>query len=195
MAWLDTIQQYLSTRLVTAALVGLAIFALYHVIIRSARALTEAGKLSNSFAVIRRLCRWLCVVIGTLLILQTFGWLEDAWTTVTAVFTLIAVGFVAVWSVLSHTLSSLILMIAGPFKVGDTIEFADDPDLRGEVVDFSLFFTVLRADNGDFVQVPNNIFFQKAIRRRPGDLDRSLDEQLDREATVERSIPEDDPVD
>jgi small-conductance mechanosensitive channel len=178
-----------------AGVVAIAIFAFYHLVIRAARALTKAGKLNNSFTVIRRLCRWFCVIVGTMLILQTLGWLQDAWTTITAVFTLVAVGFVAVWSVLSHILSSLILMIAGPFGVGDTIEFADDPDLRGEVVDFSLFFTMLQADNGDLVQVPNNIFFQKAIRRRPGDPARSLDEQLEREPRIQRRLDDEEPVD
>jgi small-conductance mechanosensitive channel len=90
--------------------------------------------------------------------LQSIGALHSVVTAVTGVFALVAIGFVAVWSVLSNTLCSLILMVVRPFRVGDTIGFPPD-DYRGKVVNFNMIFTTLETDDGLLLQVPNNTFF------------------------------------
>jgi len=46
-------------------------------------------------------------------------------------------------------------------------------------------FTILRADNGDMIQIPNNTFFQKSIRRTPGEKKIDLYEQLVKEDPTE----------
>lgn len=129
---------------------------------------------------IRRIARWVMLAAAVLLALQAFGVLQSAWAAITAVTAMVAIGFVAVWSVLSNTLCSLMLMIARPFDVGDTVEIAPEA-LRGRVVNFTLLFTTLRRDDGALVQVPNNLFFQKMIIRQPGAHTIGLDEQLSRD--------------
>ena len=74
-----------------------------------------------------------------------------------------------------------------PLNVGDHIEFLDTPNMQGEVVDFSLLFTVLRTESGDLIQIPNNQFFQRAVRRQKGDTEIALEEQINRE---KEHIPE-----
>ena len=98
-------------------------------------------------------------------------------TAVTGVFALVAIGFVAVWSVLSNTLCSLILMVIRPFRVGDTIGFPPD-DYRGKVVNFNMIFTTLETDDGMLLQVPNNTFFQRPIIRKKGSWHIGLQDQL-----------------
>src|SRR5690606_98417 len=118
-----------------ATLITIAIaIAVYQVVVRSLRLLSSRGQLSPAVAmVIAKLLRWVMVLIVLSLILQTFGLLENAWTTMTAVLGLVAIGFVAVWSVLSNTLCSLILLITRPFEIGDNIEIPAD-NIGGKVV-------------------------------------------------------------
>ena len=105
----------------------------------------------------------------------------------TAAFAIIGIGFVAVWSVLSNAFCSIVLMLSRPFNVGDWIEFPAD-NVRGKVVDFNLVFTTLRDDDGSFVQIPNNLFFQKVLRRHVGSETRTLDQQADRAQPLEMDL-------
>jgi small-conductance mechanosensitive channel len=101
------------------------------------------------------------------------------WASLTAVLALVAVGFVAVWSVLSNAFCSVMLMVSRPFNVGDTIEIPGE-GWGGKVIDFNLIFTTLRDEQGVMLQVPNNLFFQKPIRRVIGVNTIPLDQQADR---------------
>lgn len=90
---------------------------------------------------------------------------------------LIGVGFIAVWSVLSNALCSVILLIYQPFSVGNIVELTT-AEVSGKVVNFNMLFTTLRTDNGDLIEVPNNLFFQQPILRRLGTAETTLDKQL-----------------
>ena len=129
---------------------------------------------------LQRILRGLAVVLAILLILQQFGVLANAWTTISAVLAVIGVGFIAMWSVLSNSFCALILIIMRPFDVGDTIELTGD-NVSGKVINFNLLFTTLRDEDGSLVQIPNNLFFQKSFRRRIGESTIGLDEQMEKE--------------
>ena len=126
---------------------------------------------------LRRSTLWLILFASALMFLQSIGVLHSVVTAVTGVFALVAIGFVAVWSVLSNTLCSLILMVVRPFRVGDTIGFPPD-DFRGKVVNFNMIFTTLETDDGMLLQVPNNTFFQRPILRKKGTWHIGLQDQL-----------------
>lgn len=128
-------------------------------------------------ATFRRIAFWGILAATGLLLLQVLGILQSVITAVTGVFALLAIGFVAVWSVLSNTLCSLILMITRPYRVGDTLSFPPD-DLRGKVVNFNMIFTTLETDDGCLLQVPNNMFFQRPIVRKLGKWRIGLADQL-----------------
>jgi small-conductance mechanosensitive channel len=68
--------------------------------------------------------------------------------------------------------------------MGDRIEIPAD-ELKGRVIDLNLLFTTLREEDGSLLQVPNNFFFQKAIRRIPGKHKMELAEQLKRDVPAE----------
>ena len=121
---------------------------------------------------IRRFLRGVILVLALLVALQLIGVpMTTVWTAVSGLLALIAVGFIAVWSVLSNAMCSFLLMIFKPFRIGDMVEIIDSaagPNVGGRVTDVTLMFVVLREESGQgdggpasLIQVPNNVFFQK----------------------------------
>lgn len=124
----------------------------------------------------RNAVKWLLVVLVTIVTLQHFGVpVASVWATVSTVLIAVAVGFVAVWSVLSNLLCSVLIVLVEPFRIGDDIEIIEPvggTGLRGRVVEISLLYTTLAETTdeglaGPTIQVPNNTFFQKSLRKRP----------------------------
>jgi len=168
-----------------AAIIVALLFLAYWWLARTIGALERKGRLSKlTVALLRRIAFWTACLFGALLVLQQFGLLDNAWAALTAILAMVAIGFVAVWSVLSNSLCSVLLMITKPFNVGDEVELPAD-NLRGKVIDFNLIFTTLRDTDGSLVQVPNNTFLQKPIRCRTGGGTVTLDQQADRERPTE----------
>jgi small-conductance mechanosensitive channel len=137
--------------------------------------------------VLRLVLKWLLFVFGLLLALQQTGVsLNNVWTTISAVLTLVAVGFVAVWSILSNFLCTVILLIFQPFRIGDEIEVIDPSltsGINGKVVNINMMFTLIRETDETgretgVIQIPNNQFFQKFIRRKAGRNSVNLNEQI-----------------
>ena len=170
---------------VGSLLMVVLVYMLYHVAQRGLGILQQRGRLTPALAFpLRRTLGWAAVVVAVLLVLQQWGILADAWTMLTALLAMIAIGFVAVWSILSNTFCALVLMIARPFEIGDTIELVPDA-LRGKVIDFNMLFTTLRSEEGELIQIPNNMFFQRSIRRRTGTATSHLDQQLQKPQPTE----------
>lgn len=166
---------------ITAAVVLLAAFVVYQIASRGLSLMTRRSALSPPIALLlRRTLRWGIAFAAGFLVLQSIGVLNNAWATVTAVLGLVAIGFVAVWSVLSNILCALVLLLARAYRIGDHIEFPTD-GIDGVVVDFNVIFTVLKDSEGALIQIPNNLFLQKPIRRRPGAGGLELQDQLMRE--------------
>ena len=121
----------------------------------------------------RSALRWLVFLLALLFILQQYGVnMSAVFSALLAVGGLLAVGFIAVWSVLSNLLCALLLLVFRPFQVGDDIEIIEvlgGSGLRGRILKFNLMYTTI-AEKVDDQQVltnlPNNVFFQKAIRKR-----------------------------
>ena len=129
--------------------------------------LRDRSHMDNELAgILQRVLRWGVIILTLLAVCQVWGVLGNVWAAATATVTLVAIGFVAVWSVLSNVLCSLILMAGRPFRVGDRLRFPPD-DIEGTVVAVTLVSTRLRTDDGDELQIPNNLFFQRIIQRTP----------------------------
>lgn len=165
-------------------LIALVVIA-YRLMVRGLDLLKAQERLSPHITVVlQRVLRWVAVVVAVLIVLQSFDFLQNVWTLLSTVLALVAIGFVAVWSVLSNVLCSVMLLIVRPFQVGDVIELSGQ-DTKGKVVNFNLLFTILRGEDGDLVQIPNNVFFQTPIRRRLGETTVNLEEQLHKEDNTE----------
>lgn len=135
--------------------------------------------------------RWFLVVIMLLLVLQQIGVpLNSMWSVISAMIAMVAIGFVAVWSILSNLLCTLLLLIFQPFQIGDEIELIDPAatsGLMGRVRNINLMFTSLEKTNADdilIVKIPNNLFFQKMIAVKVGHRTYGLDKQLFQEESL-----------
>ena len=137
------------------------------------------GRLTKEeIAPARRIAKWLIVLVAGALILGAFGMnVGGLWGILSTVLAMIAIGFVAVWSVLSNTLCTVMILLFRPFAIGDEIEFAGEP-VKGRVVDLNFIFTTLDAGDGSVMQIPNNLFFQKVLHRRHRRQEVSLASQL-----------------
>ncbi len=125
--------------------------------------------------------KYFFIFAGVLLVFSAYeADLSNLWTMLGAVAALIAVGFVAVWSVLSNLSCTVLILFFRPFEIGDELEFTDPSGLRGKVVNLNFAYTTLRDDEGRLVQIPNNLFFQRIVKRRPARFgaDTTLAEQL-----------------
>lgn len=148
------------------------------------RALTLLARRTNlsdtDVLPVRKIIRGLVYGVTFIIVLGVFGFeLGGLWAMLSTLFAMIAIGFVAVWSMLSNTTATLLLLIQRPFQIGDTIELQSE-NMKGRVVDISFFYTTLIADDGSTFQVPNNLFFQKVIRRIHSPTGVSLAQQLNR---------------
>ncbi|HEY4246132.1 MAG TPA: mechanosensitive ion channel family protein [Lacunisphaera sp.] len=136
---------------------------------------------------VRKILGWGVRIIALILILSVFGFqIGGIWAMLSTIFGLVAIGFVAVWSILSHTSATMLILFLHPFQVGDDVEFPGEP-VKGRVIDINFFFTTVIDHDGMLCQIPNNLFFQKTLKRRKNEHIVSLAAQLNsaQPATVE----------
>lgn len=116
---------------------------------------------------LQSLSRWSVLVVAFLLILSTYDvGIHWIWSVISTILALIAIGFVAVWSLLSNVSASLLLVFTRPFQLGDTIEFVGE-GTKGKVVRLGIMLTSLQNEAGEVFQIPNNMLFQKVVKRQP----------------------------
>lgn len=113
----------------------------------------------------RTMIFWIGLLLSFGVALEQFG--IHLLSSIAAMLALIAIGFVAVWSVLSNALCSVLLVVFHPFDLDDYVEFPGE-EIAGRVRDLDILYTTLEGENGVLFQVPNNLFFQKTILRIPG---------------------------
>ncbi|MGW8246590.1 MAG: mechanosensitive ion channel domain-containing protein [Acidiferrobacterales bacterium] len=164
---------------IKSALAVVAGYFLYMLICRALKKIAAKGFLDYQLRIILGgIVKWIIIVVVILLCLGFFGVsVGTLWATLSGVLALVAVGFIAVWSVLSNILCSILLIIFSPFRIGDEIEIQEPTSnffVRGKVVGTNMMFTSLEVTNsgdesdGTILRVPNNIFFQKYVRCIPG---------------------------
>ncbi len=185
---MDVVETILQTALADlgyAVLWTILVLIVYWSGVRLVKRLEKKGTLSEYLTLVCvRVMRWIAVAASIIAVLHAFGVLENVRTLLATTLGLVAVGFVAVWSVLSNFLCSLMLMVSRPFEAGDVVELPAQ-SLQGKVVNFNLLFTILRDDDGSLIQIPNNTFFQTPIRRKPGKSTVDLQDQLRETEDVE----------
>jgi small-conductance mechanosensitive channel len=131
-----------------------------------------------------RLTSWAFRFVALVLILGVFGFeIGGLWAMISTILGLIAIGFVAVWSLLSNISSTALIVIMSPFEIGDDVEFAGE-SVQGRVVNLNFFFTTLLMHDGRYVQIPNNQFFQKVLKRTRNERTISLAAQLNLHANA-----------
>lgn len=131
-----------------------------------------------AFRLVRRIIRYTIYIVALAMVLKLWGLdMNSVLAMVGGVLAMVAIGFVAVWSLLSNTLCAFVLTAFHPFRIGDEVEILPD-NVKGKVVDLTLLYTSLKSGDGDYFQVPNNMFFQKIFRCRAGQQRTALGAQL-----------------
>jgi small-conductance mechanosensitive channel len=165
------LEHYGPPLLESLAVILLAWF-LHHLFCRALTKLSRRGMIHQELRrILGKMAKWLISIVALLVVLGLFGIsVASFWAALSGVLVLLAIGFVAVWSLLSNLLCSFLLIMFAPFRIDDEIEIQDPASpvkARGRVLDINLMFTTLRVtdenEQESLLRVPNNIFFQKYI--------------------------------
>lgn len=174
---LATLLEHFGPPLLQSLAAVIIAWLVFHLISRGLSKLSGRGLLpSELHHLLHKLIKWLVLIALLLIVLGLFGIsVASFWAALSGVLVLLAVGFVAVWSLLSNLLCSVLLIVFAPFRIDDEIEIQDPASpvkMRGRVLDINLMFTTLRVTDDDegesLLRVPNNIFFQKYVRTWQG---------------------------
>ena len=107
-------------------------------------------------------------IVLILLVLRHWGVnVSGIWTMLASVLAVIGVGMLAVWTMVSNITAAFFIWIWRPYHLGENLEILPD-GLKGRAVDRSLMFTEIEEEDGSTLMVPNNLIFQRVIRRSPG---------------------------
>ena len=118
----------------------------------------------DTTVMITRLITSILWFITVIFILSIWGVsVGGLWTLLVSTATIIGVGFLATWTMISNFTASFFLTLWRPFHLGQTVEILPE-NLRGRMTDRDLMFTTLREESGSILQIPNNLFFQKPFR-------------------------------
>ena len=172
---MSSVQPYLVYGAKGAAILIIIVLGLiaYFLIKKGLTVLSTRKLLPNSIRLgVLVLIRWLTILIVILLSLQQFGVpLSAVWAAFSAIAVMVAIGFIAVWSILSNILCSLLLIMVAPFRMGEKIEVVEPvggSGLGGKVVDINMLYTTIEmSDDKDgkcLARIPNNVFFQKTVK-------------------------------
>ena len=113
---------------------------------------------------VANIVQWTLLVIILMTLLEALNVpLGNVWTAISTVIALVAIGFFAVWSLLSHMTAAVVLFFQRPFREGEYLQFADE-NYFGRVVKTGLFYTIVEDTDGGRSQIPNNLLFQKRFR-------------------------------
>src|SRR6056297_2849041 len=104
---------------------------------------------------------YICMVIGIVLLWGVA--LENVWVSIVGLLGLIAIGFVAVWSILSNVVAGILLFFNQTLRIEEQIELLPD-GIGGKVLDINSFFVILVDEEGNKFHVPNNFFFQRYVK-------------------------------
>jgi small-conductance mechanosensitive channel len=132
-------------------------------------------------------------IVVAMLVLEIWGVsVGGLWTLLVSAATIIGVGFLATWTMVSNITASFFIAFWRPFRLGDKIEVLPE-NLMGRVIDSNLMFVVVREDSGAVIQIPNNLFFQKMFRVI-GNGDKTLFEEYESDTDLVRRTRPDSTV-
>lgn len=165
-------------KLLYALLIIVAAYVLQRVTRRGFKVLNQRHWLPPTVLVlVGNLIRWGVWVCAVLFILELFGFpISSLWTGILSIAVLVAIAFVAAWSILSNILSAVLLLTFSRARIGDIVELRetkrDEVGIRGKIIDINLFFVTLQelipeesiSDVPPTTQIPNHLFFFRVTR-------------------------------
>lgn len=135
----------LVTKIILTLAIGAAVFLLQKVLQRAIDRYIRKRELDNKRGLaVHKVKSILLYFIGAVFVIYVWGIdLENVWVFLTGFLGLVAIGFFAVWSILSN-------IFAG---------------IKGTVKDINLFFITLIDEEGNHLQIPSNLVFQKIVKK------------------------------
>lgn len=154
----------ITAKLFFSAGVLTAAFVIPHIISYYIKQLEQAKHIDDArINFLIKLIRSVFLISAILVVTLLWGMnIKNIWMLITSVFGIVAIGFFAVWSILSNVVCGFLLLFSEPFKIGDWVEIMPDA-IKGKVVDMKLFFVVIKSQEQNSIHVPNNVLFQKYI--------------------------------
>jgi small-conductance mechanosensitive channel len=152
-------------RLLYSALFILLNYLVFHILKRAARKTQVEFHIRQSrFLAVRRLLTFssYVVALGGLILIWGLN-VKNIWISVSSALALVAITFFAMWSLIGNILAGLLIYFTSPFKIEDEVEVMPD-EIKGQVMAINTFYTILQDEHGDYINVPNSMFFQKYIR-------------------------------
>ncbi|WP_430408876.1 mechanosensitive ion channel family protein [Kordia sp.] len=119
--------------------------------------------------IIRKAINIALVFICILLILTIWGVNQsDLAAYIGSILTVVGVAFFAQWSLLSNITSSIILFFNHSVRIDDSIIIMEgkEYEIEGRVSDIGLFFVTVKTKEGEEINMPNNLFLQKMIKKQ-----------------------------
>lgn len=152
-------------KLILSGVILLVIYFLFLLLKTYARNTQKKfGIRPSRYFVIRRILRIFSMLVGIFALLLIWEVsLENMWVHITGVLAVVAIAFFAVWSLVGNLLAGIILYFTSPFGMEEEIEIMPD-EIRGKVLAINSFYTVLQDGDGNYINIPNALFFQKYIR-------------------------------
>lgn len=153
------------TQVIVTAVTLLLTFVLLYIVKLSIRRFVHTKKFKESRGrFIYKTSRAFVLLFAVLGLISIWGEVKNVWVFATSVVGIIAIGFFAVWSMLSNIVAGFFLFVADPFRIEDEIVILPE-GIQGMVIDLKLMFVVLRDKNGDILHIPNNFLFQRVVKR------------------------------
>lgn len=156
----------LVTKIILTLAIGAAVFLLQKVLQRAIDRYIGKRELDHKRGLaVHKVKSILLYFIGAVFVIYVWGIdLENVWVFLTGFLGLVAIGFFAVWSILSNIFAGIILFFSSTFRIHDTIELLPD-STKGTVKDINLFFITLIDEEGNHLQIPSNMMFQKVVKK------------------------------
>lgn len=167
--------QWLLRLLAAALALVLALIAYRLLIAALARLAAHHRLIAPIESDLKRILRWIFLPVALLFAMQQAHFdVGGILTMISGILALIAIGFVAVWSMISNVLAAFLISSTRLFRHGQIIQFTNvlsEDGCTGRVRELRLLYTVIeeiradgRATGDGTLRIPNNFFFQNPIR-------------------------------
>jgi len=154
------------SRIIVSAVLVIVGFVLHGVVRASIKKKVKAQTLKPQSALLARKITTVFTAVAVAIALGLVWGVapRNIWVSLASVATLVAIGFFAVWCILSNIVAGVILLISRPFDIGDEVVILPE-DIHGTLVNITSLFLVLEDNEGDIVTIPSNLVFQRIVRK------------------------------
>ncbi|MFD2017089.1 mechanosensitive ion channel domain-containing protein [Vibrio olivae] len=170
MPFMEVLTHYLSESLIHKLIWLIALLIGYrlvkrggHATIRSLASKKQVKSLRLNFILRCFNVMLAAIVLSLLLIISGVGY-GDIALFLSSIFAVLGVALVAQWSILSNITASFLIFFVFPYRIGDRIKVMDkDEDVRGEIIDITMFHVLIKHESGNMITYPNNLILQKGV--------------------------------